>query len=275
MKENILAIPSRDKFRDETLNLLKDSGVQLDFSGRQLTGYATLPEIGKFKVVLMKPRDAIKAVEDGNISIGVVGEDVVRETECTWDGKFYKEKYSPVQQLLRLGIGRARLVIAAPLSLGLKTKEELETEVTNKQIPRMPTFGPFEQFKGLTIATGYPYLTMRELNAWTDDRDYPMNLECKYYEMTGSVETAPFIGLSDLISDLVETGDTLKANGLKEIATIFETEGILITNFANKKGSDPFVDVIRDRIFATLLERGNPDALRKQRRYEAFISSYR
>lgn len=275
IKENILGIPSRERFRDEALALLADSGVQFELSRRQLGEYAELPEIGRFKVVLMKPRDTINAIESGEIALGIVGQDIVKETGSIWDGQYYKNKLRPVQELLKLGIGKARFVIAAPVELGLKTREELEEEKAKNEKVWIPMFSPFDQLQGLTIATSLPYLTRSTLGDWTLDANNSLDLSYKLYIMSGSVEVAPFAGLSDVISDLVDTGDTLKDNRLKELATIFNTEGILVTNASNTKGSDRFVDTVRDRIFATLLGRGNPDAIKKQKRYEAYIASYR
>jgi len=51
--------------------------------------------------------------------------------------------------------------------------------------------------------------------------------------MSGSVELAPLVGLADLIVDLVQTGTTLRENGLAEIRTILESRGILIANRAS------------------------------------------
>ncbi len=51
--------------------------------------------------------------------------------------------------------------------------------------------------------------------------------------MSGSVELAPLVGLADLIVDLVQTGTTLRENGLAEIRTILESRAMLIANRAS------------------------------------------
>ncbi len=51
--------------------------------------------------------------------------------------------------------------------------------------------------------------------------------------MSGSVELAPLVGLADLIVDLVQTGVTLKQNGLVELHTILESQAVLLTNRAS------------------------------------------
>ena len=49
------------------------------------------------------------------------------------------------------------------------------------------------------------------------------------------MELAPILGLSDYIVDLVDSGETLKANGLKEVDSIFDVSAQLITNKASMK----------------------------------------
>lgn len=51
--------------------------------------------------------------------------------------------------------------------------------------------------------------------------------------MSGSVELAPLVGLADLIVDLVQTGATLRENGLVELRTILESQAALIANRAS------------------------------------------
>ena len=51
--------------------------------------------------------------------------------------------------------------------------------------------------------------------------------------MSGSVELAPLVGLADLIVDLVQTGATLRENGLVELRVILESQAVLIANRAS------------------------------------------
>ena len=71
--------------------------------------------------------------------------------------------------------------------------------------------------------------------------------------MSGSVELAPLVGLADLIVDLVQTGTTLRENGLIEIRTILESRAMLIANRASyrlratevRELIDALADVVR------------------------------
>ena len=75
------------------------------------------------------------------------------------------------------------------------------------------------------VATKFPRLT----EAYFRKRGVAAEL----IVMSGSVELAPLVGLADLIVDLVQTGTTLRENGLAEIRTILESRAMLITNRAS------------------------------------------
>jgi len=285
IKENILAIPSKDGLRYESLNLMK-SGIAINFEYmlgsegvRNLTSEADLlvvegeriKDLERFTVALLRPIDIVKMVAAGEIPVGIAGMDTVEEYRLSWRGGSWNE--NRVQTLLPLGIGRCRLVLAAPQESGFKTAQEFQETGTGNSMG-IPVL---EQFDGRTIATSYPRLTSRYfIDAYGSsgtDMMTPPKFELR--EFSGSVEAAPALGLADAIADLVETGGTIEANGLREIDTIFESQAVLITNTQNKKGDDPFVDNVRDAIFRVLLNRGNPDAIARQQSFEAMIASFR
>jgi len=72
------------------------------------------------------------------------------------------------------------------------------------------------------VATKYPKLTK--------DFFFQKGLSCEIIKLYGSIELAPLCGLSDCIVDLVSTGETLRANGLKEIEVILESSARLVFN---------------------------------------------
>lgn len=270
MIENILAIPSKNRIGEETLNFLK--GVLINFEpllgpeyGRSLTSKAVLPDLsGRFvtkglelTVALLRPKDIVKMVASAEIPLGITGEDTVEEYRLSWRGNpVYNE--NRVQTLLPLGIGLCRLVLAVPQESGLKTAQEFE--VAEKRVGIRPWWPFLEQFQGSTIASEYPNITRgRFIDEYLgiDTKRRPPEFSMK--EVTGSVEAFPALGKTDAISDLVETGKTLGDNGLKELATIFNSQAVLITNTQNKKGDNPFVNKMREAIFEALLRKGNPD----------------
>lgn len=96
-------------------------------------------------------------------------------------------------------------------------------------------------FNGKKIATSYPGLTHRFLEK--------QGVEAEIVTISGSVEIAPRLKVADAISDLVSSGNTLKANGLEEIETIFVSETELIqTNKPLSEGKQKLINKILQRM---------------------------
>ena len=79
-------------------------------------------------------------------------------------------------------------------------------------------------FEGKRIATSYPNLLRQFLTA--------KGVSAEIHEISGSVEIAPGIGLSDGVCDLVSTGSTLLSNGLREVEVIFRSEAVMVATEA-------------------------------------------
>ncbi|MCR9132505.1 MAG: ATP phosphoribosyltransferase [bacterium] len=130
------------------------------------------------------------------------------------------EKDADVTVLRGLNYGRCRLSIAAPKNGGL-------TEATD--------------FEGKTIATSYPFLTEKFFKE--------QGVSVDLVEISGAVEITPQLEVADAISDLVSTGGTLVANGLKELFTILESETKLIkTNKELSPGKEQLIEKFLVRI---------------------------
>lgn len=98
-----------------------------------------------------------------------------------------------------------------------------------------------QDFEGRTIATSYPNLTRNYLKE--------RGIEAKIVTISGAVEIAPRLKVADAVCDLVSTGNTLKANGLAEIETIFESETQLIrTNKELSPGKKRLIEKFLQRI---------------------------
>jgi len=111
----------------------------------------------------------------------------------------HAEKPNKTHIVERLGFSRCRLSLALP-----KQEEYV---------------GP-EYFEGKRIATSYPVILKRFLNE--------KGVQADIHEISGSVEIAPGIGLSDAIFDIVSSGSTLISNGLKEVEVVMHSEAVLI-----------------------------------------------
>ena len=135
--------------------------------------------------------DACTFVAFGAAQIGIAGEDVIREFD-------YSEVFAP----LELNIGHCRLSVAA-----LKT-------FLKKEDPKT--------WSNIRVATKYPNIT----------KEYFANkgIQVDSIKLNGSMELAPSLNMCRRIVDLVSTGTTLKANGLKEIEEIMQVQSKLIIN---------------------------------------------
>lgn len=111
------------------------------------------------------------------------------------------EKKKQVQQVEPLGFGHCRLSVAVSREKQYQSSNDLNS---------------------LRIATSYPVIVKDFLEK--------NNIRADIHEISGSVEIAPGIGLSDAICDLVSSGSTLFMNGLKEVEVILKSEAVLIAN---------------------------------------------
>jgi ATP phosphoribosyltransferase len=85
----------------------------------------------------------------------------------------------------------------------------------------------YDGYKAITIATKYPNVT----RAFFEEK----NMDVRVIKIEGSVELGPLIGLSDAIVDIVETGSTLKENGLEVVEDVCPISARLIANVASLK----------------------------------------
>jgi ATP phosphoribosyltransferase len=203
----VVALP-KGRLLDEALAILNSAGygVQLEANDRRLVLPSSVaPHVS---YVLAKPADVPVYVEYGAADLGIVGLDVLRESQ--------RDLYEP----LLLPIGRCRLVVAGP---AVRPDRPLRLEPS----PR--------------IATKFPRLT----EAFFRSR----GVSPEIIELSGSVELAPLVNLADLVVDLVQTGNTLRENGLVELRTILESQGILVANRAawrlKSKALTCFVEALR------------------------------
>ncbi|MDR1529957.1 MAG: ATP phosphoribosyltransferase [Burkholderiales bacterium] len=188
-----VAIQKSGRLSRESQILLELCGVKISFSEQRLIAYAENMPIDFLRV---RDDDISGLVMDGVVDLGIIGENVLEEALLTRQA----EGESPRYKLLRiLDFGACRLSLAVSVDT--------------------PYDGP-HSLRNCRIATSYPHL----LKQYLDRRGIPFKL-CL---LTGSVEVAPRAGLADAICDLVSTGATLEANGLREVEVIYRSKACLI-----------------------------------------------
>jgi ATP phosphoribosyltransferase len=142
-------------------------------------------------VVRVRPFDVATFVAFGAAHIGICGADVLLEFD-------YPEIYAP----LDLGIGRCRVSVAEP-------RETAGTEDSSR-------------WSQIRVASKYPNIARRHYAS--------RGIHAEVVHLNGAMELAPGLGLCRVIVDLVQTGSTLKANGLVETEVIAEVTSRLIVN---------------------------------------------
>ena len=145
---------------------------------------------GKYQVLMARAQDIPEFVEMGVADIGITGLDLLLETRRV------------VDRLMDLDFGVCRLVVAVPEESSVCSVEDIAD--------------------GCTVATAFPSLTK--------DFFTGAGKTIKLAEVSGATEIAPRIGLADVITDLTETGSTLKQNHMKEVGVILESRAVLVAN---------------------------------------------
>nr|WP_255554635.1 ATP phosphoribosyltransferase [Sphingomicrobium sp. B8] len=183
-----MAIQKSGRLSDQSRGLLKSAGIKIQANKGQLTARATNFPLD---LMLVRDDDIPTFVADGVCELGIVGENVLGEYALG-------RPEAGIEILARLGFGRCSLKIAAP--------QEEEFDLSN--------------LEGSRIATSYPLLTKK----WLADQ----GISAEIVTMRGAVELAPRLGIASYICDLVSTGQTLEANGLKPVQTVLESEAVLV-----------------------------------------------
>lgn len=233
----VLALPSKGRLQEQSINFLNGSGFDVRRVGNGREYVSALVGLDDVQVIYLRPDEIPSRVEQGDVHVGITGEDLYRE---------YAEG-EPTSALLmpKLGFGGARLVVAVPQSwVDVSTVSDLDEAAML-----------FHQRHGrsLRVATKFSRLT-RAFFAESGIVEYSL------VGSSGATEGAPAAGVADFVVDLTSTGTTLAENHLKEIAggTVLQTEACLIASLRSALWSEramaaleQFVAQIEARIRAT------------------------
>ncbi|MGH7276766.1 MAG: ATP phosphoribosyltransferase [Candidatus Rokuibacteriota bacterium] len=162
------------------------------------------------RTLLLKPADIPAYVVYGAADLGIVGKDILLEQE--------PDVYEP----LDLGFGFCRLVVAEPRALW-------ERDDPGK-------------WSWVRVATKYPRLAEQYFSS--------RGVQVEIVRLDGSIELAPLVGLAERIVDLVQSGETLRANGLVEVAEIARSTARVIVNRASMKTEYARVTALLDAMSA-------------------------
>jgi len=172
------------------------------------------------RLLFLKPADVPAYVTYGAADLGIVGKDILLEQA--------PDVYEP----LDLGFGFCRLVVAEPRALWERDDPA--------------------KWSLVRVATKYPRLT----EEYFSER----GVQVEIVRLDGSIELAPLIGLAERIVDLVQSGETLRANGLVEVAEIARSTARLIVNRASMKTEHAAVTGLIDQMKGAVRRERGPSA---------------
>ena len=188
----VMALPN-GRILGEVMPLLRRIGIEpeAEFDDPKTRKLRFTTSEPGLDFIRVRSFDVATFVAFGAAQLGVAGNDVLMEFD-------YSEIYAP----LDLDIGHCRMMVAAPA-------DHVEDED-----PRT--------WSHIRVGTKYPEVTRRHFAA--------RGVQAECVKLNGAVELAPALGLCRHIVDLVQTGTTLKANGLVEIEHIADISSRLIVN---------------------------------------------
>lgn len=207
----IFAIP-KGRILDDALPVLARVGIEPapEFHDPKNRSLRFATNRPDMDIIRVRAFDVATFVAHGAAQIGIVGSDVIDEFD-------YSDLYAPVD----LNFGHCRLSVAEPVD-----------EAANPQ-PR-PSH--------IRVATKYPNITRRHFER--------QGVQAECVKLNGAMELAPSLGLARQIVDLVESGRTLKDNGLVETEIITQVSARLIINRAALKKDHarlgPLMSAFRD-----------------------------
>lgn len=154
---------------------------------------ALMADLGEdFQALFVRAADIPEYVADGAAEVGITGADLVAES-----GR-------DVVEVLDLGFGSCRLSVAVREDSPARSACDLPA--------------------GTRVATSFPNVARRHF----ESLDIPIVIA----PVTGATEIAPYLGVADVIVDLVSTGSTLRMNKLREVDTIMTSTARLVASAA-------------------------------------------
>ena len=197
----LIALP-KGRLLPEIKKLFSKIGIDFDENSRKLIIESSEENI---KIAILRTWDIPKFVNYGAADLGVVGKDILFETDL--ENNYY--------EILDLKIGICRMSLAS----------------LDSKLPKN---------KKIKVATKYPSFAKDFFSMLSKDIDIVI--------LKGAIEIAPILGLSDCIVDLVQTGKTLKENGLKELDLISNISSKLIVNKSSFKSNNKTIKNLLEKL---------------------------
>jgi ATP phosphoribosyltransferase len=216
-----IGLPSKGRLKDKAIAYFEERDLKILQSDKERNYFASIENKPNIKIIYLHAKEIIQRLGDGTLDIGISGLDLLNESEKNLQDKIYIKK--------KLNFGNANLVLAVPDDwIDVQTIADLEEVAFDIRTKRNTR---------LRVATKYPNLT----NNFLISKGVT---QYKLIPSLGATETYPFIGSSEIISDITSTGKTLEDNNLRILkdGSILESSACLFVSKKNSKNIDFFLD---------------------------------
>ena len=212
-----LAIPSKGRLKDQSLEVLASAGLAVSLPDDDRKYRARIEGRDDIEIAFLSASEIAGEIGQGNVDLGITGEDLLRENVADWERKAAIEA--------RLGFGPADVVVAVP-----DCWLDVETMADRDDVA-----AEFRQRHGrrLRIATKYWRLTQQFFSGKHGIQVY------RIVESLGATEGAPAAGSADVIVDITTTGSTLRANHLKILSdgVILRSQACLVRSLKERSAA--------------------------------------
>ena len=219
-----IGLPSKGRLKESSISFLDKNNLKLTTNGGERNYFAEVKNFPNIKIIYLHAKEIIQRIGDDTLDIGISGLDLLNESATNLRQKIEIKK--------KLDFGLANVVIAVPGDWidvqTLADLEEVSFDFRDKKNTR------------LRVATKYPNLT----NTFLVSKGIT---QYKIVPSLGATETYPFIGSSEIITDITSTGKTLKDNNLRILkdGLILKSQACLF--YSKKKAAklQPFLNSLK------------------------------
>ena len=219
-----IGLPSKGRLKESSISFLDKNNLKLTTNGGERNYFAEVENFPNIKIIYLHAKEIIQRIGDDTLDIGISGLDLLNESAANLRQKIEIKK--------KLNFGLANVVIAVPNDWvdvqTLADLEEVSFDFRDKKNTR------------LRVATKYPNLT----NTFLVSKGIT---QYKIVPSLGATETYPFIGSSEIITDITSTGKTLKDNNLRILkdGLILKSQACLF--YSKKKAAklQPFLNSLK------------------------------
>ena len=219
-----IGLPSKGRLKEGSIQFLARNNLKLSSNGGERNYFAEVKNFPNIKIIYLHAKEIIQRIADGTLDIGISGLDLLNESAINLKQKIEVKK--------KLDFGSANVVVAIPNDwIDVQTVADLEEvsfDFRDKKNTR------------LRVATKYPNLT----------NNFLVSKGVTQYKLVaslGATETYPFIGSSEIITDITSTGKTLRDNNLRILkdGLILKSQACVL--YSKKKAAklQPFLNSLK------------------------------